>query len=71
MIHIASHSFTPQLNGQVRRADAAFLYDPPQCYVGIELEVNQKFFQQCGTPWRALSADLIASLRQALLEDVP
>jgi predicted N-formylglutamate amidohydrolase len=28
VIHIASHSFTPQLNGVVRRADVAWLYDP-------------------------------------------
>lgn len=28
VIHIASHSFTPVLNGVVRRADVAWLYDP-------------------------------------------
>ena len=28
VIHIASHSFTPELNGQVRTADLGFLYDP-------------------------------------------
>ena len=28
VIHIASHSFTPELNGQVRTADIGFLYDP-------------------------------------------
>ena len=27
-IHIASHSFTPNLDGDVRRADVGFLYDP-------------------------------------------
>jgi predicted N-formylglutamate amidohydrolase len=27
VVHIASHSFTPELNGHVRRADAAWLYD--------------------------------------------
>ena len=28
VIHIASHSFTPVMNGVVRRADVAWLYDP-------------------------------------------
>jgi predicted N-formylglutamate amidohydrolase len=28
VIHISSHSFTPRLNGKVRRADIGLLYDP-------------------------------------------
>ncbi|MCE7913390.1 MAG: N-formylglutamate amidohydrolase [Nitrosomonas sp. PRO4] len=28
VIHLSSHSFTPQLNGAVRKADIGFLYDP-------------------------------------------
>ena len=28
VVHIASHSFTPELHGQVRTADVGFLYDP-------------------------------------------
>jgi len=28
VIHISSHSFTPELNGKVRNADIGFLYDP-------------------------------------------
>jgi predicted N-formylglutamate amidohydrolase len=28
VLHIASHSFTPELNGVVRTADVGFLYDP-------------------------------------------
>ena len=28
VVHIASHSFTPELNGVVRQADVAWLYDP-------------------------------------------
>jgi len=28
VIHISSHSFTPELNGRVRRADVGLLYDP-------------------------------------------
>mgnify|MGYP003392275793 CR=1 FL=1 len=28
VIHLSSHSFTPELNGKVRRADIGLLYDP-------------------------------------------
>ena len=28
VIHVSSHSFTPKLNGEVRRADVGLLYDP-------------------------------------------
>ena len=28
VIHLSSHSFTPELNGEVRNADIGFLYDP-------------------------------------------
>ena len=28
VLHVSSHSFTPELNGKVRRADVGLLYDP-------------------------------------------
>lgn len=28
VVHVASHSFTPEMNGVVRQADVAWLYDP-------------------------------------------
>ena len=28
VIHVSSHSFTPELDGKVRRADVGLLYDP-------------------------------------------
>jgi predicted N-formylglutamate amidohydrolase len=28
VVHVSSHSFTPQLDGEVRRADVGLLYDP-------------------------------------------
>lgn len=31
VVHISSHSFTPQLEGAVRRADVGLLYDPARC----------------------------------------
>jgi predicted N-formylglutamate amidohydrolase len=30
ILHVSSHSFTPVLNGEVRRCDVGFLYDPRQ-----------------------------------------
>ncbi len=109
VIHIASHSFTPVLNGVARRADVAWLYDPrrpgektfaaawlkcfaalaPELrlrrnypylgrgdgltallrkrfpddrYVGIELEVNQRFVDAGGAPWAELQTALTESL---------
>jgi predicted N-formylglutamate amidohydrolase len=31
MVHISSHSFTPELDGEVRNADVALLYNPTRC----------------------------------------
>lgn len=108
-IHVASHSFTPILDGVPRQADVAWLYDPRRpgeaafarawlralgqrapelrlrrnypyegrsdgltaslrkqysdtTYVGIELEVNQRFVEMRGAPWDGLRAMLIDSL---------
>jgi predicted N-formylglutamate amidohydrolase len=116
VIHIASHSFTPELNGVVREADVAWLYDParggervfarlwrdalqtrrpdlrlrrnypyegksdgltallrrrhsPEHYVGIELEVNQRFVLQGGPAWPTLRSSLIDSLSAALADE--
>lgn len=113
VVHIASHSFTPELAGVVRRADVGWLYDPrrageapfaqqwmralqrlqpdvklrrnyPYCgkddgltsllrkrhspaqYVGIELEVNQRFVIAGNTAWTALRAGLTLALTNAL-----
>ena len=113
VVHIASHSFTPELHGVVRLADVGWLYDPrcagegpfalqwltafgrlrpdlrprrnypyegkgdgltallrrrhgPENYVGLELEVNQRFVTAGGAPWTALRADLTQSLLDAV-----
>jgi len=113
VLHIASHSFTPELNGVVRQADVAWLYDPRRAgervlashwltalrqrrpelklrrnypyegkgdgltsllrkryaveqYVGVELEVNQRFVIEGGKAWTALCADIIQSLADVL-----
>jgi predicted N-formylglutamate amidohydrolase len=113
VVHVSSHSFTPVLDGDVRRADVGLLYDParggevalcarwkarlasastdlrvrrnypyagkgdgltsylrrrfPQDkYVGIELEINQKFVFAAGRRWTALRGELIDTLTQAI-----
>lgn len=113
LVHIASHSFTPELNGHVRTADIGLLYDParsgesvlatlwldairridptlrlrrnypyrgtsdgvtmllrrqhpPERYVGIELEVNQRYVEAGGPAWPQIRKTLIDSLAAAL-----
>ncbi len=113
VVHIASHSFTPELRGHVRTADIGLLYDPgrpgevalcaawlaalrqadpslrlrrnypylgksdgvaqalrrrhgPRRYVGIELEVNQRFVEQGGPAWPKLRRTLIETLAAVL-----
>lgn len=113
VVHIASHSFTPELHGHVRTADIGLLYDPgrpgevafctawlealrkadpslrlrrnypylgksdgvaqslrrqhaPGRYVGIELEVNQRYVEQGGPAWPKLRRTLIETLASVL-----
>ncbi|WP_343060613.1 N-formylglutamate amidohydrolase [Quisquiliibacterium transsilvanicum] len=115
VIHVASHSFTPTLQGEERRADVAWLYDPrragerafardwmtafarlrpdlrvrrnypyrgrddgltallrrrhpDECYVGVELEVNQRFVERGGAPWEELRAQLVEALATVMLD---
>lgn len=113
VVHIASHSFTPELNGHVRTADIGLLYDPvrpgevafatlwlsalregdpslrlrrnypylgksdgltmalrrrhaPERYIGIELEVNQRYVEEGGPAWPGIRQTLLDSLWVAL-----
>ena len=113
VVHIASHSFTPELNGHVRTADIGMLYDPgrpgevafatawldalgradpslrlrrnypyigksdgvtqvmrrrypPERYVGIELEVNQRYVEAGGPEWPKIRRTLVETLGEAL-----
>jgi predicted N-formylglutamate amidohydrolase len=113
IVHVASHSFTPELHGHVRTADIGLLYDPgrpgevvfcnawlaalkeadptlrvrrnypylgksdgvaqalrrqhsPERYVGIELEVNQRYAEAGGPAWPKLRRTLVATLGLAL-----
>ena len=112
-VHVASHSFTPELGGVVRQADVAWLYDPrrpgecqladqwlaalarqrpdlklrrnypyqgkgdgltsllrkrhsPDSYIGVELEVNQRFAITGGKAWAALRLQIAQSLAQVM-----
>ncbi|MEJ8756514.1 N-formylglutamate amidohydrolase [Pontibacter sp. H259] len=113
VLHIAVHSFTPELNGEVREADIGLLYDPkrqleqPFCrhwkkelqergpnlnvrfnypylgiadgfptylrrqftseqYIGVELEVNQKFAVGEPARWKYVQDQLYTSLEATL-----
>jgi predicted N-formylglutamate amidohydrolase len=113
VIHISSHSFTPELDSKVRNADIGLLYDParpyevalceqwklalkayapelsirrnypyqgkgdglaawfrkrlpPDTYVGIELEINQKHILKAGRHWATLRKVIVKSLHMAL-----
>ena len=113
VMHVASHSFTPELHGHVRTADIGMLYDPgrpgevafatawidalraadptlrmrrnypylgksdgvamklrrrhpPDRYVGMELEVNQRYVETGGRAWTKLRRTLVDSLAVAL-----
>ena len=113
VVHVASHSFTPELHGKVRTADIGMLYDPrrpgevafatawlealrakdaslrlrrnypylgasdgvcqvmrrrypPEAYVGIELEVNQRYVEAGGPAWPAIRRILLDTLAEAL-----
>jgi predicted N-formylglutamate amidohydrolase len=113
IVHVASHSFTPELNGHVRTADVGLLYDPgrpgevafasawlealksadpslrlrrnypylgksdgvtmalrrkhpPERYVGIELEVNQRYVEAGGPAWPKIRRTMVETLGVAL-----
>jgi predicted N-formylglutamate amidohydrolase len=52
VIHVASHSFTPELNGKVRTADVGLLYDP--CRAGE---------RRTSARWKAALLDALPHLR--------
>ncbi|AKD04621.1 N-formylglutamate amidohydrolase [Pontibacter korlensis] len=118
VLHISLHSFTPILDGEVRKADIGLLYDPKRSgehtfcrlwkkelqdqqkellvrfnypylgiadgfatylrkkftdeqYIGIELEVNQKYAEEGGEAWLKLQQLIRRSLKNALLQFSP
>lgn len=117
VLHLGCHSFTPELDGDVRQADIGLLYDPareaekqlclewqqalarrdvrlsirrnypyrgdtdglttslrrvfpPEAYLGIELEINQKHVFTGGHHWSALRGLIIEALGETLQRPV-
>jgi predicted N-formylglutamate amidohydrolase len=115
VVHISSHSFTPELGGVVRQADVAWLYDPQRPgeshvasqwlstlklrrpdlklrrnypyqgksdgltallrkrhsashYIGIEMEVNQRFVIDGGSAWPRICTDIVQTVAGAVGE---
>lgn len=113
VLHLSSHSFTAELDGEVRNADLGLLYDPARrperelcdrwraaliarnpslrvrrnypypgkadgltthlrrlhpgsAYLGIELELNQRFVMAGGPQWTRLRRTVIAALSDVL-----
>ncbi len=118
IVHVASHSFTPELNGHVRTADIGLLYDPgrpgevafcdawlaalkvadpslrlrrnypyqgksdgvaqvlrrrysPGRYIGVELELNQRYVEAGGPAWPGIRRTLLDTLASALAAIAP
>ena len=118
VVHIASHSFTPELHGVVRQADVGFLYNPqragerllaqqwlqalhqsrpdlklrrnypyqgkgdgltsllrkrhgPDNYIGLELEVNQRFVIAGGQNWPILQSDIVQAFIASSMSKQP
>ena len=116
VVHIASHSFTPVLNGRKRTMDVGLLYDPgresekhfcklwkdhilhkvpspqaysirsnapykgisdgvpklfrkmfPSRYIGIELEVNQRWYRDDPKGWKVLCDVVLAALKSTVI----
>lgn len=112
VIHLSSHSFTPQLRGEIRRADVGLLYDPCRagentlcrawrqaiadsaphvrvrrnypytgtsdgftaflrrrhggdCYLGIEIEINQKHVLAGADHWHRVRRVVLGGLLRA------
>ena len=47
MIHLSSHSFTPELDGKVRNADIGLLYDPARQHEGNLCERWKALLKTC------------------------
>ena len=52
VVHVSSHSFTPELHGEVRRADVGLLYDP-----------RRRGEVRLCARWKAALADIAPDLR--------
>lgn len=74
VVHLSVHTFTPQLNGQVRQAELGLLYDPGRT---AEKRFSQQWRQllqqwlpnlrvRCNYPYRGTADGLVRALRSEL-----
>ena len=71
VIHCSVHSFTPVLNGKVRNADIAFLYDPQKALEKIlakkwrqEIENKSEYRIRMNYPYKGSSDGFTTALRK-------
>lgn len=77
IIHIAVHSFTPELKGELRDAEIGLLYDPKRRHEADFCRQWQAHLQnlaptvrvRCNYPYRGDSDALVTELRRSLPED--
>lgn len=69
VLHLAIHSFTPELNGVVRTADIGLLYDPARALeralcTSWQRELSANFLVRRNYPYRGVSDGLVTHLRK-------
>jgi predicted N-formylglutamate amidohydrolase len=72
VIHISSHSFTPELDGKVRRADVGLLYDPARrgetalcaCWKASQAELAPELRVRRNYPYAGKGDGLTSHLRR-------
>jgi len=77
VIHISSHSFTPELHGELRRADVGLLYDPSRvgerrlCLAWQQAiaEIDARLQVRRNYPYTGVSDGLTAALRRRFAGD--
>jgi predicted N-formylglutamate amidohydrolase len=76
VVHVSSHTFTPVMNGAVRRADVSFLYDParaPERRLCRQwqraLQAIARYRVRRNYPYRGASDGLTRYLRQRFTPD--
>lgn len=72
VLHLSVHSFTPELDGEVRNADVGLLYDPARkaerqfcrAWHAAIAAVRPDLRVRCNYPYRGVSDGLVTSLRR-------
>lgn len=70
--HISLHSFTPELNGEIRKTDIGLLYDPRRVlekrfcrlWQNELAERQERFRVRCNYPYRGVADALVTTLRR-------